>query len=565
MKAGCYLTLALLTGLILANHAWLKMYVDPPEVWIGASLLGFFSWLSLGSLWNAWSLTGLIRALANARDGLLPADRQLAAIEGKLRPYADPIVAPFSDEPCVLYEYEISRRIRENKQTRDIVDFAGIGMAPCEVATDDHAVALLGYPDLEGFESRPAGLGERARARKYVVTTEWEDASGLRAITGFGSMMQALTSTGESIRRDFRMIGPANCPWLPQPGEDVDETTRRSASGESYAPLVKEKRLSPGQPVVAIGVYLAEVPALTTRPGTTFQRVQLRKGTIATALLQTQQSFRAYLIGGLISPLIIYAVAMGILWIYCHSDSTQKRWKEEFRQAVTTSDEPRIRQLLARGLDINSALDGEEKPALQMTDSMKMVRLLISLGADPNRTNEYGDTALMLAARGNKLDLVQTLIEGGADINAIRPMDHSTALVQATSAGLVEMCELLRSAGAVDEAVTATDGTPLDESHPAWKTCVEYVQAIHERNLDRMNALTSELRSRSTTAPDWDALCNTRPLTPQLQEGFVTGERATIRFRGETPAGFDATWVLQLVVEGGQWRILRERWVTNGL
>lgn len=565
MKAGCYLSLALLTGLILANQAWLKIYVDPPEVWIAASVLGLFSWFALGALWNAWSLTGLIRALANARDGLLPADRQLAAMEGRLRPYGDPIIAPFSDDPCVVYEYEISRRIRENKQTRDIVDFAGIGMAPCEVVTDDHAVALLGYPDLDGFDFRPAGLGERARARKYVASTEWEDASGLRAITGFSSMMQALTSAGESIRRDFRMISPANCSWLPQPGEEADETAGRSAESDSYAPLVKEKRLSPGQPVVAIGVYVAEVPALTTRPGTTFQRVQLRKGTIAAVLQQTQQSFRAYLIGGLISPLIIYALAMGILWVYRHSDATQKRWKEELRQAVTTPDEARIRQLLTRGLDINAALDGEEKPALQIADSVEMVRLLLSLGADPNRTNKYGDTALMLAARANKLDLVQTLIEGRADINAIRPMDHSTALVQATSAGLGEMCELLRSSGAVDEAVTATDGTPVDESHPAWKVCTDYVQAVHEMDLARMNTLTSSLRSRWTSAPDWDALCNTRPLTPRLQEGFLSGGRATVRFSGQTPAGFDATWVLQLVVEAGEWRVLRERWVTNGI
>jgi hypothetical protein len=251
MKAGCYLSLALLTGLVLAEHHWLQRTIDPPVLWIASLILGGIAWLAVGSVWNGATLGGTLRALRLARDGALPRDGKLAAIRGELHPFGRPVTAPLSGERCVLYEYEVyrnvTRREKNHTRTQKVVDFAGVGMAPCEVRSEHQAIALYGFPDIDGFPERnlPPEL-HRDLAQRHVQQTEWEDCSGLNLFRGFGAMLGALLTTGEEIRRDWRMVSASECHWLP-PAE--------GAPRHSYLPLLMEKRISVGEPVIAVGVF----------------------------------------------------------------------------------------------------------------------------------------------------------------------------------------------------------------------------------------------------------------------------------------------------------------------
>jgi ankyrin repeat protein len=53
--------------------------------------------------------------------------------------------------------------------------------------------------------------------------------------------------------------------------------------------------------------------------------------------------------------------------------------------------------------------------------------LLLEAGADPDAKTPDGDTALHLAAFAGKLDIVRTLVEGGADMN-VKDAADKTAL-----------------------------------------------------------------------------------------------------------------------------------------
>jgi ankyrin repeat protein len=83
---------------------------------------------------------------------------------------------------------------------------------------------------------------------------------------------------------------------------------------------------------------------------------------------------------------------------------------------------------------------------------------LITQGADINYAGFAEGTVQMLAAGAGATDIVQRLIELGAEINLAMPNRGETALHQAAQAGQTKTVRLLLAAGANPNAFTITGG-----------------------------------------------------------------------------------------------------------
>ena len=97
--------------------------------------------------------------------------------------------------------------------------------------------------------------------------------------------------------------------------------------------------------------------------------------------------------------------------------------------------------------------------ALARRDVATLARL-VGNGADVNRRDEAGYTALMIAAGHGGPDLVRELLERGARVNAANGRG-GTALMYAAAAGDVAAVEILLAHGAGVNAGAANGWTPL--------------------------------------------------------------------------------------------------------
>jgi hypothetical protein len=563
MKSGCFLSLALLSGLTALYHQWFQRIVDPPHVWYVSFAAAVVCWLCIGALQHAWSLRKWIGAVRRCADGFEMHEGQLEAAAGRIELIGDPVIAPLSGKRCAFYEYEIFRVVRHHRknsspQTQEIVDFAGIGTAPAVIRTDERSVGLFGFPDLgELTNETVTSEGATQRARELVVGTEWEDCSGLRMFQGFSRMMQALGTSQDVTRRDWRMAAVRDCAWL-QSGDVEDASS-------SYSPKLREKRVSEGREVVAIGPYVAESEGLVTLGVQNAQRIRIYSGTLAEVRRKLQSSRSASFWGAIVFLVLLHLASWGLLEAYRRSTSTQKAWASQFREAVQTDDLAKMRALLDRGFDVNTPLQGNGETALMEVENPQTTTLLIERGADVNRANEDGYTPLMRAVQQNRPEIAKQLIDAKADLNVRSKAYGTTALMVAVDSEREELVQMLRDAGAEDDIVRATNSEAISVDHPTFQLCEEYLAAMHARDGGRLKALSASTRPAKFDDVDWDLWHNTRPETPELLQGFVRGDDATVTVGGNAPRGNPAVWTYQLKLEQGQWRIVRERWHTRGV
>ena len=94
-------------------------------------------------------------------------------------------------------------------------------------------------------------------------------------------------------------------------------------------------------------------------------------------------------------------------------------------------------------------------------------------GADVNAKDAGGGTPILDAAYSGQKEIVELLIENGADVNAkivnakienANDVNGMTPLHEAAFGGYKEIAELLIAKGADVNAKSRFDGTPLDEA-----------------------------------------------------------------------------------------------------
>lgn len=97
----------------------------------------------------------------------------------------------------------------------------------------------------------------------------------------------------------------------------------------------------------------------------------------------------------------------------------------------------------------------------QEEEAIKIVKYLISKGADKSATDYKGNNALHLAAYGGRNKMVQTLLELGFSVNE-QNKAGATPLIIAAASGSLETVKLLISKGADINHTTKENATALD-------------------------------------------------------------------------------------------------------
>lgn len=131
-------------------------------------------------------------------------------------------------------------------------------------------------------------------------------------------------------------------------------------------------------------------------------------------------------------------------------------------RARARGNQENARLLEAAGVDIEAANDwGETALVLAArAGNADELELLLGGGADPNATANTGETALMEAAASGDAEIVSILIGAGADLDAI-DRDGWTALLAAAHAGHNEIVLALIEAGADVDRASELGWTPL--------------------------------------------------------------------------------------------------------
>ncbi len=125
-----------------------------------------------------------------------------------------------------------------------------------------------------------------------------------------------------------------------------------------------------------------------------------------------------------------------------------------------------VELLLANGADINAQRnDGCTVLHCAIMSDGHIAKLLIERGANLELAEEIGDTPLITAVKVpdmSEIDLVSLLLERGANPNAAKKQDGRTAMHYAAFLGQTEIVQKLVNFGANINALNFDNKTPLD-------------------------------------------------------------------------------------------------------
>src|SRR3989338_5343911 len=132
-----------------------------------------------------------------------------------------------------------------------------------------------------------------------------------------------------------------------------------------------------------------------------------------------------------------------------------------FSVAIESGDLARAREWLDAGLDpdFEGKLIGTGVMIGAWEGNVPMMELFVARGADINKTNAFGEQALLHAAWKGKLAAVRWLVERGARLN--RQGKEWAALHYAAFAGHEEVVRYLLERGADINALSTNGSTPL--------------------------------------------------------------------------------------------------------
>ena len=128
--------------------------------------------------------------------------------------------------------------------------------------------------------------------------------------------------------------------------------------------------------------------------------------------------------------------------------------------AIKNEDTVKVMALLERGMDVNTADPNGTTLAMHAARSgnVKLLDYLLSHRANKLIKNNYGDTAIALAALEGHLECIQLLVKAGTDTN---PTDSWTPLNYAAFNGHLDIAVFLLEHGAQVDARAPNGMTSL--------------------------------------------------------------------------------------------------------
>ena len=131
--------------------------------------------------------------------------------------------------------------------------------------------------------------------------------------------------------------------------------------------------------------------------------------------------------------------------------------------AARTSDASTVRALIDAGADVNRA-QSDGATALHWAayrEDFETAALLIRAGADANKANDLGVTPLLMASTNGHAELVEALLAAGADPNAALPSGETPLMAASRAGNPAAVGSLLRRAADVNAAEQTRGQTAL--------------------------------------------------------------------------------------------------------
>jgi len=572
---GCGVPI-LLFALFFGGYARLFVPRFEPDwlAYVFAGVCALMLCLAIGAVKTFLQTRRVAGALHRARTGLVPGEGEWTLVDGQVMAIGETINTPFSNRPCVSYEYELYRVVstgtdrRSDSSGRDTHSSTtkepcafGVAKSGYVIRTSRGEVRPLGYPTLDHFPKGSCHFSEhplegpyerellarlgvteaevldvKQRAERYLQDGDFQKASGLGLVTVLAGLAEAIEEGTETVRKDWKVRDP----------ENLDDMT------------LTETRLAAGQQVCALGKWDA------TRSGL-YPPVELIPGDLNNAQRILIANKRSSAVFGLFFAVLMSAMLNAFVWVSPPPDQADPLKGEPFDSFLQSASADEIRELCRGGsVDVNQ-LDPFGNPPIFLVRESDKLQALLDCGADPNLRDGDGETKLSEVSRYGDVESVRALLAAGAEVDAEMPELGRgwTAMVSAYTAGRDEVVTVLADAGASDERVTATTGRPLAEDSPPMQTVREYFAAIQAGDVDAVRGLRTGVRANWLEGIDPELWKKFRSAEPKLKQGFGNARAATIELEPDPGEGNRPRWFyhLEYVGEGDdaeKWLILRE-------
>lgn len=154
----------------------------------------------------------------------------------------------------------------------------------------------------------------------------------------------------------------------------------------------------------------------------------------------------------------IISIAVGMVVVPSLRAAPEDTWV----QAITKRDVRAVENLVAAGADVNRAnRDGQTALMLAAAERKRsLMQLLLDRGAHVDARNNRGGTALMYSATAGDLEGVKLMLARGANVNA-RAANGWTALTLAAARGFPEVVAVLLASGGDPNVQDIYGWTPL--------------------------------------------------------------------------------------------------------